>query len=93
MRQITRQKATSALVIGSLGLGIGISTTIFTLVNAVALRELGLPGERPEELVEVYSEPGPLGFTSYLNYLELRETGVLMRVSRISPSAALRDDG
>ena len=75
VRQIVRKPATSAVVIGSLALGIGISTTIFALVNAVALRELGLPGQRPEEVVEVYTQAQPFGFTSYLNYLDLRESG------------------
>ena len=51
-RALTKAPAVTALALVSLGLGIGATTTIFTLINAVFLR--GLPVERPEELMVVY---------------------------------------
>jgi hypothetical protein len=41
------------LAVVSLGLGIGVNTAIFTLVNAVLLRDL--PFTQPEEIVDVYT--------------------------------------
>jgi len=59
----------------SLALGIGVNTTIFSVVNAVLLRPL--PVERPSELVEIYSTTGnddfPQSVFSYPDYVDLRD--------------------
>jgi predicted permease len=49
IRGLMKRPAFSAVVIATLALGIGATTTIFTLVNAVLLKSL--PVDRPEELV------------------------------------------
>ncbi|HUB78781.1 MAG TPA: ABC transporter permease [Bryobacteraceae bacterium] len=51
LRNLYRAPMFTAVAVGSLALGIGANTAIFTLINAVLLRSL--PGEHPEELVEV----------------------------------------
>jgi hypothetical protein len=57
----------------TLGLGLGVNTTIFTFVNAMLLRPL--PVERPEELVAVYTswETEAYATSSYADYLDLRD--------------------
>ena len=49
LRTLRRSPAFSAIVILTLGLGIGANTAIFSLMDQVLLR--ALPVERPEELV------------------------------------------
>ncbi len=53
LRQLVRRPAFSLAAIGSLALGIGLTTTLFSVVNAVLLRET--PIVEPERLVEIYS--------------------------------------
>ena len=52
-RALRRQPAVSLLAILTLGLGIGATTTIFTVVHAVLLSPLPFP--EPEELVRLYA--------------------------------------
>jgi predicted permease len=53
LRLMARKPALVTLAVVSLGLGIGVNTAIFTLVNAVLLRDL--PFTQPEEIVNVYT--------------------------------------
>ena len=74
IRQLIRQPTFSIAAIGSLALGIGLTTTLFSVVNAVLLRDT--PIERPEELVEIYSSLGtelPEFTTSYPDFLAIKE--------------------
>jgi len=75
LRLIARKPALTALAVVSLGLGIGVNTSIFTVVNAVVLRDL--PFARPDELVEVYTtSPDDLGAystSSVPDYLDYRQ--------------------
>ena len=62
------------VAVSSLALGIGVNTTIFTVVNSVLLRPL--PVSRPDELVEIYtSESGGNAHstTSYPDYVDFRD--------------------
>ena len=75
-RQLIRQPAFSLASVGSLALGIGLTTTLFSVVNAVLLRDT--PIARPEELVEIYSSLSyPADFpeftTSYPDFLAIKE--------------------
>ena len=51
VRALRASPGFALVAILSLGLGIGANTAIFSLINAVVLKTL--PGERPEELVQV----------------------------------------
>lgn len=59
----------------TLMLGIGVNTTIFSIVDTILLRPL--PVEAPEEIVAVYgtktNDPTTHDSSSYLDYLDLRE--------------------
>jgi hypothetical protein len=55
VRVMSRRPSFAAAVIGVLALGIGATTTIFSIVNAVLLRPL--PFEEPERLVRIYTLP------------------------------------
>lgn len=52
VRRLAAHPVFSATVVATLALGIGASTTVFTVLNAVLLRPL--PYERPEQLVTVW---------------------------------------
>jgi len=61
LRLLARNPGFAAVVILSLGLGIGANTSIFTLVNALMMNSL--PVEQPERLV-LYSDGRSRGFVS-----------------------------
>ena len=72
-RQFLRQPAFSAAAVGSLAIGIGLTTALFCVVNAVLLR--GAPVRQPDRLVEVYSgfPDYPQLTNSYPDYVSIRE--------------------
>jgi putative ABC transport system permease protein len=73
-RQLIRRPAFSAAAIASLALGIGLNTTLFSVVNGVLLRDG--PIARPERLVEIYTgltNDFPQLTTSYLDYVDFRQ--------------------
>ena len=61
IRNLTRSPGFTTVVVLTLALGIGASTAIFSLVNAVVLRPLDYP--RPQELVRITSELRGFGAT------------------------------
>jgi predicted permease len=72
-RQLVRQPAFTAAAVVSLALGIGLNTTLFSIVNAVLLRDTAVTA--PQQLVEIYSglnKDYPQLTTSYPDYLDLR---------------------
>ena len=73
VRQLIRQPAFAAAAIGSLALGIGLNTTLFSVVNAVLLRDGAM--RAPDRLVEVYTgltKDYPQLTTSYPDFLDLQ---------------------
>src|SRR5262245_37485259 len=74
VRLLARRPGFTAVAVASLALGVGLNTTLFSVVNAVLLRDT--PIAEPERLVEIYSsehEEYPYLTTSYPDYLSLRE--------------------
>ena len=73
IRSLAKRPAFTAVAILSLALGIGANTAIFSLVNAVVLRDS--PIERPEEVVNLYLHQASFAYgpLSYPNFEDVRE--------------------
>ena len=72
LRNLIASPAFTLVAVGSLAIGIGINTTIFTAVNAILLRPL--PVSHPEQLVDIYTTSSTEhSTTSWLDYLDLRD--------------------
>ena len=72
VRILIRQPAFTAVAALSLAAGIGLNTTMFSVVNAVMLRDT--PVHEPERLVEIYSsasEDFPHLTSSYADYQDI----------------------
>ena len=75
LRLMTRKPALTAMAVVSLALGIGVNSSIFTLVNAVLLRDP--PISRPDRVVEVYTSSSDgfrYGTSSAPDYFDLRDS-------------------
>jgi predicted permease len=72
MRMLAKAPALTAMVVLTLGLGIGANTAIFSVVNAFLLRPL--PVKNPEQIVVVANstesdtDPHELSYLDYLDY-------------------------
>ena len=73
IRSLARRPAFTAVAILSLALGIGANTAIFSLVNAVILRDTSV--ERPEEVVNLYLHQASFEFgtLSYPDFEDVRD--------------------
>ena len=75
LRLLFKNPAVTAVVVLSLGLGIGVNATIFSLFNAVLLRPLPRV-EQPDRMVELYTSYQNglrYGSVSYPDYLDMRD--------------------
>jgi predicted permease len=73
-RVILRMPALAAVVVGSLGVGIGANTVVFSWVQAVVLSPVpGIRGASALHLIEPKNDSGMYTGTSWLEYRDLRE--------------------
>jgi predicted permease len=72
LRSMRKNAALSITVIGTLAVGIGVNTAIFSVVNGVLLR--ALPYMQPDRLVTLFETMPqlPQASAAYLNYLDWR---------------------
>ena len=74
LRQLLQRPAFSAAAIASLALGIGLNTTLFSIINGVLFKDTMIAGR--DRLVEIYTglnKDFPQLTTSYPDYLDIRE--------------------
>lgn len=74
LRTLLRSPGFTAVAVVTLGLGIGVSTSVFSLVNAFLLRPV--PGvEEPERLAVMFTgeDQADMGVSSYMDYLDFEE--------------------
>ena len=74
LRVLLKNRAFTAVVVATLALGIGVNTTIFTIVNAVVFK--GMPFDNPQELSFISSNRGGI---SYPDFIDFREQGRLFK--------------
>ena len=73
-RMILRMPALAAVVIGSLGVGIGANTIVFSWIQSVVLNPIaGAPRASGFHLIEAKSDAGMYVGSSWLEYRDLRE--------------------
>ncbi len=75
LRLLVRRPGFSAVAVVSLALGIGLNTTLFSVVNAVLLRKTAVAD--PDRVVEIYSSISadfPHFASSYPDYLSILES-------------------
>ena len=72
-RSLAKRPGFTAVAVLSLALGIGANTAIFSLVNAIILRDV--PIDRPEEIVNIYLHQASFAFgtLSYPDYEDVRD--------------------
>src|SRR5579871_6098769 len=71
-RGLLRSPGFTAIAVVSLALGLGVNTSLFTIVNALLLRPL--PVERPDRLIAVFTtgdNGGAYSSSSYPDFLDL----------------------
>jgi putative ABC transport system permease protein len=86
-RQMRRAPSFTAVAVLTLGLGMGVSAAIFSIVDTVLLRPL--PYREPDRLVAVYEGElggGVLAWTEFLAFVE--QTRTLESVSALQPVSA-----
>ena len=73
VRSLAKRPGFTAVAVLSLALGIGANTAIFSLVNAIILRDS--PIDRPEEVVNLYLHQASFAFStfSYPDYEDARD--------------------
>src|ERR1044071_9611172 len=85
----------TAIAVVSLGLGIGVNTAAFSLVNAILLRKTPLPERDRVAEVMLARDNEVVGTFSYPDYKDLREQGrdVFRQVSIAGLTVVSRDFG
>jgi predicted permease len=93
LRMLSKSPGFCAVAVISLGLGIGVNTAIFSLVNAAFLKTL--PVDNPEGLVYVSENMGsaPTSYLNYRDYCELNRSFSGLAAYSFGRPVALTEQG
>ena len=90
IRTLLKRPGFSIIAIATLAIGIGASTTIFTVVNAALLR--GLPYKQPDRLYHLWERPPRQDFSkremSYPDYLDYQKNNVFDGIAAYTGGAS-----
>jgi len=73
VRVLRRSPGYCAIVIATIALGIGVNTTVFSIVNAFLFQPMA--ARDPQQIVAVFSSvnrDAPYGSSSYMDYLDIK---------------------
>ena len=91
IRTLLKRPGFSLIAIATLAIGIGASTTIFTVVNAALLR--GLPYKQPDRLYHLWERPPRQDFSkremSYPDYLDYQQNNVFEGIAAYTGGGAI----
>jgi predicted permease len=68
LRVLLKNRAFTAVVVVTMALGIGVNTTIFTIVNAVLFK--GMPFDNPGEIAFISSNRGGISYPDLIDFRE-----------------------
>jgi putative ABC transport system permease protein len=87
LRLWRRRPAFAAVAVLTLALGVGANTAMFSIVNAVLLRPLPYP--HADRVVNVWARTSafPRGLLTYLEYEEIRKSGVVDAIGLFFPQS------
>ncbi len=80
IRLLVKDKWFTLVAATALALGIGVNTTVFTLVNAVLIR--GLPFRDPDRILALTTRDPVRDRNMGVSYLDFRDFGRWMKISR-----------
>jgi predicted permease len=73
-RLLTVRPASTLLIVGGLGLGIGVSMAFFTIVNAICLRGLPIPAPDRVLFFSTHARDGSSAGIAYPDFIDLRRS-------------------
>jgi len=102
LRGLGRNPVTTVVIVGILALGVGATATIFSAVDAVLLKTF--PVARPDSVVSVHTlqsipatgnrrAGNQFSTSSYPDYVDLRDSGILQGLAAYAPVALILDAG
>ena len=68
LRVLLKSRAFTAVIVVTMALGIGVNTTIFTIVNAVVFK--GMPFDKPAEIAFLSSNRGGISYPDFADFRE-----------------------
>ena len=96
LRRLTKSPGFTVLAVLTLAVGIGLNSSVFSIVNAILFRPL--PVEAPHELVNLYTEEqagfvthAPLAFPDYLDFT--RQSRTIAQLAAYTSSGLVLEHG
>jgi putative ABC transport system permease protein len=96
MRALTTNPGVTSVIVAVLGIGIGANVALFTVVDAVFLRPLGVP--EPDRLVEIQETPPgggdlPVAYPNFLDWQKQSHSFQTMGIAGVFPETMKTANG